>query len=62
MQKPVSITHARTDPEPIIRVAREVQRSVTAHATAAPSPPRIAIERWKIRAASVRPQQSESVG
>ena len=40
---PASITHASTEPEPIMRVARDVHSSVTAHASAAPSPPRIAI-------------------
>ena len=42
MQNPVKSTHASTDGAPIMRVARDAVSVVTANATAAPSPPRIA--------------------
>jgi hypothetical protein len=42
-RKPVSITQERTDPTPIMRLAREVESKAAAQQMAAPRPPRMAV-------------------
>src|ERR1044071_10246778 len=54
--KPVSITPASVDHDPISGLARDAVSIVQAHATAAPSPPRTAIMRPRERLALLPPR------
>ena len=58
---PVSITHASVDHDPISGLARDAVSIVTAHATAAPRPPRTAIMRHRERRLALRPPRARPV-